>query len=299
MFDPELLLTVPAWLLYPTDQAPRPERFGPYPLDVALDTPATGEGLFLVVFSHGGGSTPWVHRGLLTHLARQGFVVAVLEHPGNNRRDNSLSDPTGVARLPNLENRPRHLGLVIDAALADPTLGPRLSQARVAVIGESIGGYTALAIAGGHAMTLPDDVDHARRSDPDDETRRRAFPVVTHSDPRVQAVVLLSPAIGFFLADGALADVRAPVLARAGERDELCPVEQIRGALRSLPDPSRLDLVVVAGAGHFSYQTPYPPEMAKPGFLPSQDPPGFDRAGYQQTLQSDVTAFLRAALSEG
>ena len=288
-------LPVAAWLLYPTRDAPRSERFGPYELELAVDAGVAGEGLPLVVLSHGNGSTPWVHRWLAMQLVRRGVVVAVIEHPGNNRKDNSLSDAAGVSKLANLENRPRHVGLVIDAAYADPHVGPTLAHG-VAVIGESIGGYTALAIAGGHAMTLPDDVGLAQRLAPDAEPVRRAFRVVTERDPRVRAIVLLSPAVFWFMADGALADVTIPILARTGERDELCPPELVERVLRGVPDPSRVHHTIVPGAAHFSFQSPYPPALAGPGFAPSVDPPGFDRASYQHVLADDIVAFLRDTL---
>jgi hypothetical protein len=106
---------------------------------------------------------------------------------------------------------------------------------------------------------------------------------------------LLSPAPFFFMADGSLQDVRVPVLLRHGALDHMCQPAQIRMCLRSLPDQQQLQGSEVAGAGHFSFQTPYPAELAH---IPSaQDPAGFDRAAYQGTLKRDVTAFLQRALS--
>jgi hypothetical protein len=58
-------------------------------------------------------------------------------------------------------------------------------------------------------------------------------------------------------------------------------------------DPRRVDHVVVPGAGHFAFVSPFPPEMVRPGFLPSQDPPGFDRAAYQPVLNGEILGFLR------
>ena len=132
------------WLLYPTEAPTTTLAMGAYQLDVAEDAPvAAVRGL--VAFSHGGGSTPWVHRGLLAHLARAGYAVVALEHPGNNRRDNRLQTADHVPLLANLEARPRDLRAAIDAALAI------VGETHVAVIGESLGGYTAL---GGDTRTV-------------------------------------------------------------------------------------------------------------------------------------------------
>lgn len=271
---------VPVWVLYPARAPERVEHFGPYPLAVAIDAPVEGEGLPLVVISHGNNGSPWTHRGLAVHLARAGFVVALLEHPGNSRSDGSLA---GTAA--NLENRPRHVRLVLDALFADEHLGQRLVPA-VGVIGHSIGGYTALAVAGGRPSALPHEV-------PDGQAR--AVPVVR--DPRVRALVLLAPASVWFIPEGALADVDLPILMRTAEIDAHTPAMHAEIILRGVPDPRRINHRVVQGAGHFSFQSPFPPAMTRPEFPPSQDPAGFDRAAFQPVLHAEVEAFLRASLA--
>lgn len=271
---------VPTWVLYPTRAPEQVERFGPYSLAVATGAPAAGEGLPLVVISHGNNGSPWTYRGMAAHLARAGFVVALPEHPGNSRSDGSLA---GTAA--NLENRPRHVRLVLDALFADEHLGPRLSRSGAGVIGHSIGAYTALAVAGGRPSAFPHEV-------PDGQAR--AVPVAR--DPRVRALVLLAPASPWFMAEGALAGVDVPILMRTGELDAHTPAMHAEIVLRGLPDPRRVDHRVVPGAGHFSFQSPFPPAMTRPEFPPSQDPPGFDRLGFQPVLHAEILAFLRASL---
>ena len=289
--DPVQAVDLPAWLLYPTDATPRAHRVGPYELALASDAaparPAAPLGLVLI--SHGAGGSPWVYRGHAAHLVGAGFAVAMLEHPGNSRSDNRLADTVA-----NLENRPRHLRLVADAAFADPALGAQLAPGWVAVVGHSIGGYTALAAAGGRPQTLPPLVDgQITRAA---AATWRPTPIETTREPRLAAAVLLAPAIGWFLAEGALAEVAIPLLVRTGEHDAICATRTIRAALRSVPDPARVDLVEVPGAGHFSFSTPFPAELTRPGFAPAHDPPGFDRATYQAQLLPELAAFLRAQL---
>lgn len=273
---------VPVWVLYPTRAPERLEHFGPYPLAVATGAPMEGEGLPLVVISHGNNGSPWTLRGMATHLARAGFVVALVEHPGNSRSDGSLA---GTAA--NLENRPRHVRLVLDAVFADEQLGKRLAQTGVGVIGHSIGAYTALAVAGGRPSSFPNE-------SPDGQAR--AVPVVR--DPRVRALVLLAPASVWFMAEGALAGVDLPILMRTGEHDTHTPAMHAEIIVRGVPDPRRLDHRVVAGAGHFSFQSPFPPAMTRPEFPPSQDPAGFDRVAFQPVLHGEILAFLRASLGD-
>jgi predicted dienelactone hydrolase len=271
---------VPMWVLYPARAPERPEQFGPYPLAVAIDAPVEGQRLPLIVISHGNNGSPWTYRGMAAHLARAGFVVALPEHPGNSRSDGSL---TGTAA--NLENRPRHVRLALDAVFSDGRLGERLSLAGAGIIGHSIGAYTALAVAGGRPSALPHEVP---------DGRARAVPVVR--DRRVRALVLLAPAAAWFTAEGALADVDIPVLMRTGALDHVTPAIHAEIILRGVPGPGRVDHRVIDGAGHFSFQSPFPPEMTRPDFPPSQDPAGFDRAAFQPVLHAEISTFLRAAL---
>lgn len=297
-FDPIQEAPLSVWLLYPTAQAAEAVRFGPYALDLAMDAAPAGEGpLRLVVVSHGNGGSPWSYRDLAGHLAREGFAVLMIEHAGNNARDNSLGSPSGRLKAAMLQHRPRHVRLAVDAALGDTRVGPRLEPDRYGMIGHSAGGYTALAVAGGHAMTVPDEVEDARLFSPDAELAKLAFPVPTERDRRLGAAVLLAPAIGFFLAEDALRDVEIPLLVRTGARDPICSAAQVAAALRSVPGPVRVSSLDVEGAGHFSFQSPFPPELAH--IPPAKDPPGFDRVGYQATLFADVTSFLRATLPLG
>jgi predicted dienelactone hydrolase len=279
LVDPIQGARVPLHVLYPTRAAARTETFGPYALEVARDAPVAGEGLLLVALSHGNGGTPWTYRGLAAHLARSGFAVLMIEHPGNSRSDNSLADTPA-----NLGNRPRHLRLALDAAFAEPALARHLVPGRAAAIGHSLGGYTALAAAGGRPLALPDQT-------PD----RVAHPVPVDPDPRLAALVLLAPALPWLMAPGALADVRIPLLVRTAELDRLAPPAFVEQVLGNLPSDTPLDYRVVPGAGHFAFQTPFPPEMVSPDFPPSQDPPGFDRASYEALLREQIQRFLQDA----
>jgi predicted dienelactone hydrolase len=281
-FDPLKSLPIPSLLFYPTRAPARPEPLGSYTMPLARDAPPVGERLALVAISHGTGSSPLVLRDLAAHLARMGFVVALPEHPGNNRNDNRLADS-----FVNMEDRPRHLGLAVDAAFADAQLGPRLLPGAVALIGHSLGGYTALALAGGRPTAAPP-------QSPDGQPR--AIPVAP--DPRVRALVLLAPATVWYALEGALAAVAVPILMWTAEKDDVAPAFHGEVVRRGVPDARRIDQRVLAGAGHFSFLSPFPPKRVRPDFPPSQDPPGFDRVAAQPSLHAEIATFLRQVLGE-
>jgi predicted dienelactone hydrolase len=279
LIDPVQNARIVLRLLYPTEAAAQSERFGQYTLDVAMNAPlaASSLPLSLVVISHGTGGSPLVYRELAAYLVRAGFVVALPEHPGNKRYDDGLARTAA-----NLENRPRHIRLTIDAAFADDALGAQLARDGVAVIGHSMGGYTALAIAGGRPTSFPKECADAR-----------AHPVAVVPDPRVRRLVLLAPATVWFQAPGALADVDLPILMRTAEHDAHTPAVHAEIVLRGVRDAAKVDHAVVPNAGHFSFLTPFPPSLTSPGFAPSQDPAGFDRAAFQVVLQQEVLRFLQ------
>lgn len=274
---------IPLAVLYPALGEEHTEHFGPYSLDVVSNAaPAVGT-YPLVVISHGHSGTPWAYRQLAKHLALSGFIVALPAHTGNTRTDNSLA---GTAA--NLANRPRHITLTIDAVLADATLAPHVSRNGVAVIGHSIGGYTALAAAGGLPWTGP----YERKN-----SNALPEPVPVTPDARIRSLVLLNPATFWFIA-GSLRPVQVPILIRTGEKDDVTPIEHAHKIMEGVAEPSLVEHEDIPGGGHFAFMSKFPPEMTRPNFKPSQDPEGFDRESIQPALFADVTAFLRRTLCD-
>lgn len=271
-------------VMYPSRAKEETLTFGRYSLEAAKDAEIEGARMPLVVLSHGTGSTPLTFRGLAAHLAREGAVVALPFHTGNHRDDDRLAHT-----FENLANRPRHVRAVIDGLFADPGIGPHLAPGQVAVVGHSLGAYTALAVAGGKPTCFPNETpDHVAR----------AVPV--EADARVRALVLFAPAAVWYLREGSLAEVEVPVLLRSGAEDHLAPpAVHAEIVERGLAHLASFDAARVPRAGHFSFQSPFPPAMTRPDFPPSQDPPGFDRASYQPVLAAEVTSFLRRALDFG
>jgi predicted dienelactone hydrolase len=169
---------VPMLVMYPCESPERLEKLDPYEISVSMDA-AIAPGIFpLVVISHGTGGSNLVYRSLARRLARNGFVVIMPEHPRNNRNNNDLA---GTAAI--LTNRPRHIRLVMDWAFSNDAFGPSLRPAAATVIGHALGGYTALAVAGGVPTAFPHEtLDH----------QSRAIDVIP--DDRVKALVLFAPA---------------------------------------------------------------------------------------------------------
>jgi predicted dienelactone hydrolase len=272
--DEECAASFPAIVQYPTAEPACGTVIGPYRFDATLDAPLAAGTFPLCVISHGGGGSHLLYRSVGSYLAARGDGVVSPEHPCDNRNDRAHSN-TDLAAL----HRPRHASLAIDAVLEHEWFRRAADESRICAVGHSMAGYTALALVGGRPWS------------------RAGQPIATRADARVRAAVLLAPATDWFLAPGALAEVSAPLLVVAGERDELTPPHKIRQALAALPAGTSWTLHVVPGAGHYSFLTPFPAQMRRPDFPPSTDPDGFDRERFHEELPRLVHDFLTRALA--
>ncbi len=263
----------PLFLMYPTPVPSKKINLGPFSIKATPDAPVGNSQYPLVIISHGTGGN---HLGYLTiaqYLAEQGYIVAMPEHYGNNRNNNDLE-----GTIENLINRPRHICLVIDVVSLDPQLKDHVQKNNTAVIGHSMGGYTALAVAGGSPWS---------------ESREK---IEVNSDSRVKAIVLLAPATLWYTPDNSLANVKIPILMLIAEHDPYAPKIHADIVIKQVADASQLSFRVVKNAGHFSFLSPFPPSMVHPGFLPSTDPEGFDRKAFHRILNQDLLTFLNSAL---
>ncbi|MBY0488599.1 MAG: alpha/beta fold hydrolase [Gemmatimonadaceae bacterium] len=271
--DVELGLEYPAVVCYPTPDTSAGTMLGPYVFEATRDAPIAAGIHPLAVVSHGGGGSHLLYRSIATHLAAHGWIVVCPEHPGDNRNDRSLVN-TDLAAA----RRARHASLALDAVIAHEALGAHVDRARIAAIGHSMGGLTALTMVGGQPWSMarvPLDVQH---------------------DPRVRAAVLLAPATDWFMAPDALARVRTPLLVYVAEHDPVTPPTRVRAVLAHLPPDTPCDMREVAGGGHFAFLTPFPDALRRPDFPPSQDPPGFDRTALHTRLPAEILAWLETTV---
>ncbi|MCU7548209.1 dienelactone hydrolase family protein [Chitinophagaceae bacterium LB-8] len=271
--DESLGISFPVLVHYPTYQPSTPTPFGPYIMDVSPQADIIDGQFPLAIISHGNGGSHLLYRTISIYLAKNGYIVAMPEHYGNNRNNNELAQSTE-----NLVLRPKHVSLTIDALLSEKDLGKCISPNNIGVAGHSFGGYTALALAGGIPWT---------------QTGQK---VEAPHDPRVKALVLMAPAAGWFIPKDSLAEVTVPILLFAAERDPYTPKWNADVIINGVSDKSQVTFRLIEGAGHFSFLSPFPPAMKHPGFLPSTDPEGFDREQFHIKLPQEILKFLNEQL---
>ncbi len=243
------------------------------PTDIYLPEPLVDSGRSpnqkypAVVISHGVGSSRVSYAYLARFLAQRGFAVINVEHAGSNEAQ--IDDfVEGLTRrvVPDEEfiNRPVLISQVLQALEARSQFNSSLSRIdfnNVGVIGQSFGGYTALAVAG-----APLNLASLRSACPPDfsidislllqcqavslgNLQQNAIPF---KDPRIRAVVAINPIADAVFGPDSLSQIEVPVLMIAGSADTVAPAleEQIR-PFTWLTTPNRY-LLIMEGATHFS-----------------------------------------------
>jgi predicted dienelactone hydrolase len=261
------------WLLFPCIDKSQSIKIGPYSIDACPDGRFIKGKFPLVIISHGGGGSHLLYRVAALHLAKNGYIVAMPEHHGNNRNDNSLE-----GQNINLTLRTRHICLVIDTLLSDPELMAYIDSSQIFMIGHSMGGCTALAVAGAVPWS-----------------GNREKIEVTH-DERVKALVLFAPAAAWFQHPDSFRNVDLPILVFSAEHDTITPYWQSDLIKQSAKNPALVTVKTVKNAGHLSFLAPFPESMKNKDFPPSQDPDGFDREAFHEALKVEVLHFFNGQL---
>ncbi|MEN0108537.1 MAG: dienelactone hydrolase [Pseudomonas sp.] len=284
-----------AVVFYPAYGHMKTSKVGPYLIAAGQDTPVAPGHYPLLVLSHGNSGSPLAQHDLATYLAKHGFVVMAVVHPGDNYADQSR-----LGTVSNLYGRPMQISQAITDALQDPWLAPFIDEQRIGMIGYSAGGETALIVGGAQPqMQLLRDYCQAHPGDEDacrtgGELVVDRDDLVAESDPRVKALMLLAP-LGLMFGKEELQDVQLPVLMYAGDRDQLVAIETNALALsHSLPQPPNYSLL--DGAGHFIFMSPCSAEQEQMMPLLCRDADGVDRQKIHRRMNAEAVEFFSTVL---
>jgi predicted dienelactone hydrolase len=270
---PDLRITI--W--YPAEAAAveQPITIGPpgKPVfdvgSVAPDAPFAADGRHpVILLSHGYGGSAQLMGWFGIAMARDGYVVIAVDHPGNNG-----ADPMTVAGASLWWDRAEDLRTALRAAEQDPVVAPHVDASRIGVAGFSAGGFTALVAAGARV-----DRDHFRRfctTNPDDGVCRpqREFKMTPadvdalfarleyaaelakapddHAVPGVRAAFAISPALVQALDQASLEHMTTLVQIMLGDADTVAP-PATNGLVAARLIPHAL-LTSLPGVGHLDF----------------------------------------------
>jgi len=261
----------------------------------------------VVVISHGLGSDRIAFQYLAKHLASYGFAVAVPEHPGSNAqqiqnlvtgRTNELAEPAEFI------NRPLDIKDLLDyltkLSTTDPAYQGQLDLQRVGVIGQSFGGYTALALAGAGINFAQLENDCQLENETWNlslllQCRARSLGRNQYNfgDPRIKAAIAINPIVSSILGDTNLSQIKIPVMLIAGSADTVAPalLEQIQ-PFTWLTSPNKY-LVVMNNGTHFSTIEESPQSL----FLPPAEAIGPEPALARRYVSGLSLAFMESYLN--
>jgi predicted dienelactone hydrolase len=227
----------------------------------------------LVLISHGVASDRKTFAYLAQHLASYGFAAAALEHPGTSIEKikrflvgiDTISDPEAILERPG--EIKALLQALAEKTAQDPEVWP-LDIHRVGILGQSLGGYTALAAAGAplnDRNTLQKECESFQNQEFTFNlslflqcrvaTTPTLEPDPTHTpeSPSFKAVIAINPVTSALLGKEGLSQLEIPVLMISGSNDFFAPPvpEQVL-PFTWLKEPDKY-LVLLEQGTHFSF----------------------------------------------
>jgi predicted dienelactone hydrolase len=222
----------------------------------------------VILFSHGFGGTARMMAWFCLPLARAGYIVVAVDHPGNNGLDAMT-----VAGATMFWDRPGDLAAALAAAKADPAIGPHLDLARLGVAGFSAGGFTAIASTGARVdlrrfqafcqANPTDGICAPQKEFAVTQAQAQAAlsspqlaPEVAHAGDDhaiggVRAAFAIAPAIVQAFVPASLAADQTPIAIILGDADPVAPpVTNGLSAAKLLP---HAELKVLPGVGHYDF----------------------------------------------
>ena len=289
---------LPGAIWYPCAGGPKHVELGNVapPADIGLtgvkDCPVTGARLPLVIFSHGRGGWFGQHSDTAEALADAGFVVAAINHPGDNGNDPSQRNKMSV-----WASRPADMVRLLDFMLHDWKDKAVIDPARIGFFGFSLGGYTGLVVAG----AIPDFRRLALFCKETDKTenceraRSGDVPPSPQPDPRIRAAVLADAAMSFAFTPEGLSGIKIPVQIWRSELGGYgVGAESTARTASQLPGKPEIHTVP---AGHFAFLAPCSPQLATAvPRICTDEPAAFDRAAFHRDFNPSVVRFFRERL---
>jgi len=257
----------------------------------------------VLLFSHGSGGNMDVLSWMSSALAKRGIIVVGVNHPGSTSGDSSPRRSLQPAE------RAADLSAALDHLLADPYFSQFVDQDHIVAAGFSLGGATALSLAGvpfdakayaGYCERLDgkaQDCLFFAKGDVDLKTMTDGLEE-SGLDGRVAGAIAIDPGFTYAVEEDGLAEVSIPIQLISLGRENLWPATNVSetgsnliGKLKSASHAT------VYPAHHFTFL----PECTERGAMLLEeeqddpvcdDPEGTDRADIHKKIADAMSEFV-------
>ena len=229
----------------------------------------------LVIFSHGFQGDRIGNSWIAENLVEIGYIVVMIDHANSNSYEHS-----DEFVYTSMWQRPLDMSDLLDSLLQDNTVAGFIDADRIAAGGFSLGGTTALWLAG--IMADPTSFKtamqpYSRYNIWPDFVLKRVEAVdwskagVSYGDNRIKAIFAIAPDLGAGFKPEGMKEANKPVLIIVGDRDQVTPPkENANYFAKNIPNAK---LFVIKGATHFAFMNKcsdfghkvLPPNLCTPG----------------------------------
>jgi predicted dienelactone hydrolase len=290
---------------YPSPEKPSAKEPSPFIRIPTARNATISKGTFpVILFSHGTGggrlTVEWFCAGLASH----GFIVIAVDHFGNTF-DNAI--PVEFVKF---WERPQDIRFVLDELLVTSDISSSMDVKRIGAAGFSLGGFTAIALAGAkmdytalenyfktesgkkeaEIPEMPGLVSFLEKSELH-ESFEKAPPL---NDKRIKSVFVMSPAIGqTFPAKENFKNVSVPVYIVAAGSDQIAPLKTNASHYAAMIVTSQYK-IIGSQAGHYVFLNEATDGLKNEAPLFFTDPPGVDRKLiHEQVLKLAIDHFRK------
>jgi predicted dienelactone hydrolase len=260
----------------------------------------------LILLSHGTGGNRISQMCLACELVGQGYIVASVDHYGNTF-DNKI--PENFVRI---WDRPKDISFVLKQLLSDDFWRSKIDTAKIGMVGFSLGGYTALALAGGQIsynflqdfsktdegiieFTLPElgNISHLLTTSIANDGEKEN---INLKDNRIKAFIALAPAMGQgYKSKKQFENITSPIMIIGAQGDERTPVQTNANHYHLLIGESKY-VELEGKVGHYIFMNVAKDELIRNAPIIFKDDISVNRKEVHKNVATIVLDFFEDAL---